>query len=79
MPGIIMDELDHAETASWGKSVAAKAWREQQVEFIEEGNLRKAIEMDINDVIDKFGDKYLNHIDQYLKSLPEDLRAKIQV
>ena len=45
-------------TASWGSSRDAREYRAKQKELIERGKIREAIQMDIDDIHDKFGDKY---------------------
>ena len=47
---ISMEKLDHKQTARWGSSKEAKAYREQQKELIGKGNFKEAQQMDINDV-----------------------------
>ena len=57
-PAIKMDKADHQMTASWGSSRDAREYRAKQKELIEKGKIREAIQMDIDDIHDKFGDKY---------------------
>ena len=57
-PAIKMDKADHQMTASWGSSRDAREYRAKQKELIERGKIREAIQMDIDDIHDKFGDKY---------------------
>lgn len=57
-PCIKMDKEDHRKTASCGNSREAREYRQQQKELIESGRFRDAIQMDIDDIKDKFGDKY---------------------
>lgn len=66
-PAIKMDKEDHRETASCGTSREAREYRAKQKELIEQGKFREAVEMDINDIRDKFGDKYDNAISQMLE------------
>ncbi|WP_095092859.1 hemagglutinin repeat-containing protein [Pseudomonas sp. Irchel 3A5] len=79
-PAIKMDPNDHKLTASNGNSDAAKAYRAQQKELLEQGKLDEAIKMDIDDIRSKFGDKYDAAIEQmvkYSKSLnPEDFKPR---
>lgn len=63
-PSIIMDKGDHKQTASWGASKEAKAYRTTQKELIQQGKFKEAQNMDIQDVKSKFGDKYDVHITQ---------------
>ena len=57
-PVIKIDIDDHWKTASWGNSQEARTYREKQRELIEQGKFREAVQMDIDDIHDKFGDKY---------------------
>ena len=57
-PAIRMDKEDHRETASCGNSREAREYRAHQKELIEQGKFREALEMDIDDIRGKFGDKY---------------------
>lgn len=66
-PAIKMNKEDHRETASCGTSREAREYRVMQKELIEQGKFREAVEMDINDIRDKFGDKYDNAISQMLE------------
>ena len=70
-PAIKMEKDDHRQTASYGASREAKEYRERQRELIEQGKFREALQMDIDDIHDKFGDKYddaiaemMNYVDQ---------------
>ena len=70
-PAIKMEKEDHRLTASCGMSGDARAYREQQRELIEQGKFREALQMDIDDIHDKFGSKYddaiaemLDYVDQ---------------
>lgn len=65
-PAISMEKADHRQTASYGSSREAREYRAQQRELIENGKFEKAMQMDIDDIHDKFGDKYNNAIDQVL-------------
>ncbi|MCF2910373.1 RHS repeat-associated core domain-containing protein [Pseudoalteromonas sp. DL2-H2.2] len=57
-PAISMDKADHRQTASWGNSKEAKAYRAQQKQLIDNGQFKEAQQMDVNDVQSKFGTKY---------------------
>ena len=57
-PAIKMEKEDHRQTASCGSSAEAREYREQQKELIENGKFREALQMDIDDIHEKFGDKY---------------------
>ena len=63
-PGIRMEKGDHMETASWGSSKAAVEYREKQRQLIDEGKFKEAQQMDIEDVREKFGDKYDKAIEE---------------
>ena len=66
-PGARMETADHQQTASWGSSKEAKAYRQQQKELIEQGKFEEAQQMDIDDVRSKFGNKYDEGIEQMKK------------
>ncbi len=66
-PSIKMTKEDHWQTASWGSSNEAKQYREVQKALIDKGDYRAAIQMDIDDIHLKFGDKYDKHIEQMLE------------
>ena len=77
-PAIKMDKDDHRQTASCGKSRDAREYREQQRECIDQGNFREAIQMDIDDIHEKFGDKYDGAISEmldYVKHLEQEGRV----
>lgn len=57
-PAIRMDKGDHRLTASCGNSREAREYREKQKELIAQGKFNEALQMDIDDLRDKFGDKY---------------------
>lgn len=65
-PAIKMDKFDHQKTASWGNSIEARGYRKMQQELIDSGNFRKAIELDIMDITDKFPGKYDDAIKEML-------------
>lgn len=71
-PSILMTEKDHALTASYGNSLSAQSYRAKQAKYIEEGNWKKAFEMDVNDIRSKFGEKY----DEALKAADRAAREK---
>lgn len=76
-PAISMEKTDHRQTASYGSSREAREYRAQQRELIEDGKFEKAMQMDIDDIHEKFGDKYNNAIDQvldYKKQLKQEGR-----
>lgn len=57
-PAIRMEKADHRETASCGNSREAREYRAEQKSLIEQGKFREAMQMDIDDIHEKFGDKY---------------------
>lgn len=66
-PAIRMDKEDHRETASCGNSIEAREYRAYQKELIDKGKFREALQMDIEDIRSKFGNKYDNAISQMLE------------
>lgn len=66
-PAIKMEREDHRQTASCGSSREAREYRERQHELIEQGKFREALQMDIDDIHDKFGDKYDDAISEMLE------------
>lgn len=74
-PAIVMEREDHRETASCGNSREAREYREKQKELIQEGKFEEAMQMDIEDIRDKFGDKYdegIKQAEEYYKSIKEE-------
>ncbi len=70
-PAIVMDKADHRQTASCGNSLEAKEYREKQRELVENGKFEEAMQMDIDDIHEKFGDKYDDSIEQMKESAKE--------
>ena len=66
-PAIKMETEDHRQTASYGSSKEAREYRETQRKLLEEGKFREALQMDIDDLHEKFGDKYDDAIGEMLK------------
>lgn len=66
-PCIEMDRDDHRQTASCGRSAEAQEYREKQKELIDSGDFRGALQMDIDDIHEKFGDKYDAQIQEMLE------------
>lgn len=64
---IWMDKADHMRTASWGRS--GGAWQRTQAQLIERGRYREAVQMDIDDIRSKFGNKYDRAIADMLEYL----------
>ena len=65
-PSIKMLIDDHKLTASYGNSLDAQEYRRVQSELINQGKYHEAIQMDIDDLHEKFGDKYDEGISQML-------------
>jgi hypothetical protein len=57
-PAIEMGKSDHGKTASWGNSRDAREYSAKQKELIEQGKFNEAFQMDVDDIHEKFGDKY---------------------
>lgn len=70
-PAIKMDKQDHRQTASCGNSKEAQEYRETQRELVKEGKFREALQMDIDDIREKFGDKYDDAIAEMLEYVNE--------
>lgn len=66
-PAIKMEKEDHRQTASWGNSREAREYRAMQKELIDSGKFREAIQMDIDDIRGKFGNKYDGAISEMMK------------
>lgn len=49
---------DHQKTASWGNSVRAQNYRNEQLALINQGKYNEAVEKDIKDIRSNFGKKY---------------------
>lgn len=76
-PCIVMDYEDHRETASCGNSREAQEYRAKQKELIEQGKFREAFQMDVDDIQEKFGDKYddaISKAEDYLDKLEKENR-----
>jgi hypothetical protein len=65
-PAIVMDYEDHKRTASYGRSRDAQEYRAKQKELIDQGKFREAVQMDIDDIHEKFDTKYDEGINQML-------------
>lgn len=65
-PAIRMDKADHRQTASCGRSKAAQQYRQKQSDLIKNGRFKDAINMDIEDIHSKFGNKYDKGISELL-------------
>lgn len=66
-PAIKMEKEDHRQTASCGSSREAREYRAKQKELIDQGKFREALQMDIDDIHEKFGDKYDDAIAEMLE------------
>lgn len=74
-PAIVMDYEDHRQTASCGNSREAQEYRAKQKELIEQGKFREAFQMDVDDLREKFGDKYdeaISKAEQYIDQLEKE-------
>lgn len=77
-PAIKMEKEDHRETASCGNSREARQYRLIQKDLIEEGKFREAMQMDIDDIHEKFADKYDDAISQMVEYVDKiQLEGKI--
>lgn len=65
-PAIKMEKEDHRKTASCGSSREAREYRDVQKELVDKGKFREALQMDIDDIREKFGDKYDDAIAEML-------------
>lgn len=65
-PAIIMPDVDHKQTASYGTSREAMMYRRKQRDLIINGKWEEAQQMDIEDLRSKFGNKYDDQIKQML-------------
>ena len=65
-PAIKMEKEDHRKTASCGASIEAREYQAEQRRLIENGDFRGALQMDIDDIREKFGNKYDKAIEQML-------------
>ena len=71
-PAMSMETPDHRQTASWGNSREARAYRAEQARLIRNGDFAGAQRMDIQDVRSKFGAKYdeaMRQMIEYTKGL----------
>lgn len=77
-PAIKMEKDDHRQTASCGSSIEAREYQAAQKELIDNGKFREALQLDIDDIRDKFGDKYDGAISEMLKYVDKlELEGKI--
>lgn len=66
-PAIKMLPEDHVLTESYGLSAKANAYRAKQEALLKDGRLLDAVQMDVDDIRSKFGNKYDPHIQQMLE------------
>ncbi|MFD9799897.1 polymorphic toxin-type HINT domain-containing protein [Streptomyces sp. NPDC059071] len=57
-PAIRMDAADHRALYSTGYGLPTQAWHMRQKELLDAGDLRGAIQMDVDDIRARFGSKY---------------------
>jgi filamentous hemagglutinin len=67
-----METADHVQTGSWGRSKAAQAYRQKQADLIAQGKIRESVQMDIDDIRSKFGNKYNDHIQEMLDAFGDE-------
>lgn len=80
-PAIAMDYADHRQTASCGSSLEAREYRAKQANLIKEGKFDEALQMDIDDIKEKFGNKYdeaIAEMKEYIKGLKENNYVEIR-
>jgi hypothetical protein len=75
-PAIVMEREHHGKTASYGLSREACEYRAAQKELIEQRKFREAVQMDIDDIHEKFGDKYDDAIEEMLEYIDKLLRSE---
>lgn len=68
-PAIRMDRADHRAVYSTGFGAPSQAWHMRQKELLDAGDLRGAIQMDVDDIRARFGDKYDSAITEMWMSL----------
>jgi Flp pilus assembly pilin Flp len=68
-PAIWMETADHRAMTSTGSSAEAKAFRAEQAELIKEGKIMEAVQMDIDEIHEKYGSKYDEGIAEMLAYL----------
>lgn len=77
-PAIKMEKNDHRQTVSCGSSREAREYQAAQKELIDNGKFREALQMDIDDIRDKFGSKYDEVISEMLKYVDKlEMEGKI--
>lgn len=68
-PSIRMEYADHRAVYSTGSYLESQAWRMRQKELIDAGDFRGAIQMDVDDIRARFGNKYDEAITEMWVSL----------
>lgn len=71
-PAIKMDKADHRKTASCGSSREAREYRAEQKKLIEQDRFDEAVQMDIDDLHEKFENKYdeaITEMKEYINKL----------
>lgn len=77
-PAIKMEKDDHRQTASCGSSREAREYQAAQKDLIDNGKFREAIQMDIDDIREKFVSKYDEAISEMLKYVDKlEMEGKI--
>ncbi len=74
-PAIALPKAEHIQTASYGTSRSAREYRAKQRKLVAEGKFYEAQQMDIDDIHEKFGDKYDKHIEE-LQNYTASLRFR---
>jgi len=77
-PAVTMSRSDHQQTASYDSKRGSREFRERQHYLINQGRFAEAIQMDIDDMRDKFGNKYDNGINsalEYVRKLVSEGRV----
>lgn len=68
-PALQMDYEDHRDVYSTGPSRASRAWRTWQDELISAGRVDESVQMDIDDIRNRFGNKYDGAIKEMIQGL----------
>lgn len=71
-PALWMETADHRLTESWGRSQDAIDYRASQAELIKAGKLRQAVNKDVRNIRELFGNKYdegIRQMRQYLTDI----------
>ena len=66
-PTVRIETEDHMQTASWGRSKKAIAYRNKQKELIDQNKFEEAQQMDIDNLRNLFSDKYDKGIQQMIE------------